>query len=86
MSPFFFILVASDGLYSIYVTVGRDKPLARLIVVRRLVVDKGQVLQSGILDTPLSLCVLLLRNSLIQELKIPILSLRSISCYYGMEC
>ena len=35
----------------ICVTVGSDKPLARLIVVRRLDVDKVQVLRSGILDT-----------------------------------
>ena len=34
----------------IHVTVGTDKPLARLIVVRRLSVDKDQVLRSGILD------------------------------------
>ena len=31
------------------VTVGTDKPLARLIVVRRLSVDKGQVLWSGMI-------------------------------------
>ena len=37
------------------VTVVMDKPLARLIVVCRLDVDKDQVLWSGILDTPLSL-------------------------------
>ena len=30
------------------VTVWTDKPLARLIVVRLLDVDKGQVLQSGL--------------------------------------
>ena len=36
---------------SINVTVGMDKPLAGLIVVRRLDVDKGPVLRSGILDT-----------------------------------
>ena len=52
-----------------YVTVGTDKPLARLIVVRRLSVDKGQVLWSGMLDTPFSLRVLPLKNGLIQELK-----------------
>ena len=34
------------------VTVGMDKPLARLIVVRRLDVDKDQVLRSGIFGTP----------------------------------
>ena len=34
---------------SIYVKVGTDKPLARLKVVRRLSVDEGQVLRSGIL-------------------------------------
>ena len=39
-----------------------DKPLARLIVDRRLDVDKGQVLGSEILETPLSLCVLLKGN------------------------
>ena len=33
----------------INVTVGMDKPLARLKVVRRLSVDKGQVLWPGIL-------------------------------------
>ena len=55
---------------AIYVTVGRDKPLARLIVVRRLSVDKGQVLLSEMLDTPFSLCVLPLKNGLTQELKI----------------
>ena len=52
------------------VTVGRDKPLARLIVVRHLRVDKGQVLQSGILDTSFSLCVLLLKKGLTQDLRI----------------
>ena len=36
-------------LVFIYVTVGTDKPLAHLNVVRRL--NVGQVLQSGILDT-----------------------------------
>ena len=36
---------------TIHVTDGRDKPLVRLQVVRRLNVDKGQVLRSGILDT-----------------------------------
>ena len=48
----------------INVTVGTDKPLAGLIVVRRLSVDKGQVLRSGILDTSFSLCVLPLKNGL----------------------
>ena len=43
---------------SIHVTVGPGKPLARLKVVRRLSVDKGQVLWSGILDTSFSLRVL----------------------------
>ena len=57
-------------LMLIYVTVGMDKPLARLIVVLRLSVDKGKVLRSGILDTPFSLCVLLLKDGLTQELKI----------------
>ena len=46
----------------IHVTVGTDKPLARLIVVRRLSVDRGQVLWSGILDTPFSLRVLPLKG------------------------
>ena len=50
--------------------VGTDKPLARLIVVRRLSVDKGQVLRSGMLDTPFSLCVLPLKNGLTREFKI----------------
>ena len=50
--------------YTIYVTVGADKPLARQIVVRRLSVDKGQVLWSGMLDTPFSLRVLPLKNGL----------------------
>ena len=36
-----------------------DKSLARLIIVRRLDVDKDRVLRFGTLDTPLSLCVLL---------------------------
>ena len=36
----------------INITVGTDKPLAHLIVVSRLSVDKGQVLWSVILDTP----------------------------------
>ena len=40
------------NLQHIYITVWSDKPLARLIVVRRLGVDKGQVLRSGMLDTP----------------------------------
>ena len=53
-----------------YVTVGRDKPLARLIVVRCLSVDKGQVLRSGILGTSFSLRVLPPKNGLAQELKI----------------
>ena len=44
-----------------------DKPLARLIVVPHFCVDKGQVLWSGILDTPLSLSVILLRKSLTQS-------------------
>ena len=56
-------------LMSIYVTVGLDKPLARLKVVRRLSVDKGQVLRSGILDTSFSLCVLPLKDGLTQKLK-----------------
>ena len=43
----------------INVTVGMDKSLARLIIVRRLDVDKDRVLRFGTLDTPLSLCVLL---------------------------
>ena len=39
------------------VMVGTDKPLAGLIVVCRLGVDKGQVLRFGILDTPfVTLC------------------------------
>ena len=59
-----------------YVTVGRDNPLARPIVVRCLDVDKGQVLWSGILDTPLSLHVLLERSSLTQVLN---------KRYYSME-
>ena len=42
---------------TIYVMNASDKPLARLIVVRRLDVDKDQVFRFGILDTPLSLCV-----------------------------
>ena len=42
------------------------RTLARLIVVRRLNMDKGQVLQSGILDTSVSLCVLPFKNGLIQ--------------------
>ena len=46
-------------VYHMYVMVGMDKPLAHLIVVRRLDVDKDQVFWSGILDTPLSLRVLL---------------------------
>ena len=50
--------------------VGMDKPLVRLKVVRRLSVDKGQILRSGILDTSFSLCVLPLKNGLTQELKI----------------
>ena len=54
----------------INVMVRTDKPLARLKVVRRLSVDKGQVLQSGILDTSFSLCVLPLKDGLTQELKI----------------
>ena len=37
-------------------------------VVRRLSVNKGQVLRSGILGTSFSLCVLPLRNGLKQEL------------------
>ena len=52
------------------VTVGQDKPLARLNVVCRLSVDKGQVLWAGILDTSFSLHVLPLENGLTQELKI----------------
>ena len=52
----------------IYVKVGTDKPLARLYVVRRLSVDKGQLLRSGILDTSLSLRVLRLKSGLTQEL------------------
>ena len=54
----------------IYVMVGTEKPLARLIVVRRLSVDKGQVLWSGILDTSFSLCELPLKDGLTQELKV----------------
>ena len=54
----------------IHVTVKRDKPLARLKVVLRLSVDKGQVLWSGILDTSFSVCVLPLKDGLTQELKI----------------
>ena len=50
-------------LLTIYVTVGMDKPLARLIVVRRLSVEKDQVLPSGILDTSFLLHVLPLKNS-----------------------
>ena len=53
-----------------YVTVGSDKPLAHTIVFRCLSVDKSQVLQSGMLDTPFSHCVLPLKNGLTQELKI----------------
>ena len=48
-------MVLTNLDHFIHVTVGMDKPLARLIVVRRLDVDKDQVLRSGILDTPLSL-------------------------------
>ena len=51
-------------IFPIHVTVDVAKPLACLIVLLRLDVDKGQVLWSGILDTPSSLRVLLLRNSL----------------------
>ena len=36
------------GVGEINITVGAEKPLARLIVVRRLGVDKGQVLRSVI--------------------------------------
>ena len=54
-----------------YVTVGTEKPLAHLNVVRRLSVDKGQVLWSGILDTSFHFVrVLPLKNGLTQELKI----------------
>ena len=44
----------------IYVTVGRDKPIARLIVVRRLDVDKGQVFIFKLLSIWVSdlLCVI----------------------------
>ena len=58
----------------IHVTVGTDKPLVRPIVVRRLSVDKGQVMRSGVLDTSFSLRVLLLKNGLTQELKIVFLN------------
>ena len=46
-----------QNLY-INVMVGSDKPLARLKVVCRLSVEKGQVLQSEILDTSIPLWVL----------------------------
>ena len=59
-------------IFVINVKVGKDKPQTRLIVVRRLSVNKGQVLWSGILDTSFSLCVLPLKNGLTQELKIQI--------------
>ena len=48
-------VLSSLSLLLMYVMVGTDKPLARLIVVRCLEVDKSQVLWSGMLDTPLSL-------------------------------
>ena len=57
-----------ESRQSIYVMVGTDKLLARLNVVCRLSVDKGQVLRSGILDTSFSLPVLPLKNGLTQEL------------------
>ena len=45
----------------IYVTVGRDKPLAHLNVVHRLSVDKGQVLRFGIIISyKLTMCALLI--------------------------
>ena len=53
----------------INVTVGSDKPLVRLIVVRPLSVEKGQVLWSELMDTSFSLRVLPLKNGLTQELK-----------------
>ena len=56
------LLVAFVTCEQIYVTVGMDKPLARLIVVHHLDVDKDRVLWSGVLDTPLSLRVLLLKE------------------------
>ena len=56
------LLVAFVTCEQIYVTDGMDKPLAHLIVVRRLDVDKDRVLRSGVLDTPLSLRVLLLKE------------------------
>ena len=43
---------AVSVLFHAFLYSGRDKPLALLIVVRRLSVDKGQVLRSGMLDTP----------------------------------
>ena len=43
-----YLVWLSDAIWSMHVTVKRDKPLARLKVVIRLSVDKGQVLQSGI--------------------------------------
>ena len=60
----------AGGVTSIYVTVGLDKPLARLIVVRCLSVDKGQVLRFRILDTSFFLRVLPLKNGLTRELKV----------------
>ena len=48
----------STIIIQMYVTVGTDKPLARLIVVRCLSVDKGQVLRFRILDISFFLRVL----------------------------